>query len=127
MSVISTGVLMFFLATGALVEQAWPLIAPPPNTVVLPVVTPSSSVGETIAACMYPGARPQPYRVVARTCRQGAEHCTAFVAVPHSEAQILVAGYDLANPPAESVGASCSDPEFRPSGLLSRDAKKPNS
>ena len=116
-ALILGGIALVLLTTGAMAQDGWPTAAAPANTTVLPVATATRQVGESISVCMYHGAHPQPYRVVAAVCRGGAEGCTAFVAVPNSEAAILTAGYDLTNPPVEATGPTCERPAFLPSGV----------
>lgn len=84
----------------------------------LPVITASQHVGETLTVCMYHGARPEQFRVVSASCRRGADHCTAFVALRSSEDQILIPGFDLLNPPVEATGSTCERPAQLTSGTL---------
>lgn len=90
----------------------------------VPVLTASRTVGAALSVCMYPGARPQTYRVLSISCRGGAERCTAFVALGDEEAEVLLAGYDLANPPVEATGSVCERPVFRSEGILQRPADR---
>ena len=104
------------LLTSGFALSEWPLGAAPAGAAVLPVLAKKGSDAPTISVCMYPGARPQSYSVLQRVCPGGADTCTAFVAVQQSEAEILVAGYDISNPPVEATGSVCDRPVFIPSG-----------
>jgi len=85
----------------------------------LPIFSTTREVGETITACMYPGARPETYRVGAASCRGDASVCTVWVVMrSRDEREMLTGGYDLRNPPVEATGPTCPRPEFRPSGRL---------
>lgn len=95
------------------------------QAVAIPVLTASRAVGAEMSVCMYPGARPQAYRVMSVSCQSGADRCTAFVALRGDEAEILIAGYDLSNPPVEATGSVCERPAFRADGVLHRPADKP--
>lgn len=83
----------------------------------IPVLTKSREVGEVLAVCMYHGARPADFRVVSTSCREGAEQCTAFVALRSEGDLTLLAGFDLMNPPVEADGPSCDRPAFLRSGV----------
>ena len=84
----------------------------------IPVLTASQEVGDVLTACMYPGARPEPFRVVTSSCRTGAEHCTAFVALRSEGDQTLLATFDILNPPVEATGPTCDRPIAKPTGVL---------
>lgn len=83
----------------------------------IPVLTAGTEVGQMLTVCMHHGARPAPFRVVASSCRGGAAQCTAFVALRSAEDQVLLAGFDLLNPPVEATGPTCERPLFLPSGV----------
>jgi hypothetical protein len=85
----------------------------------IPVLSATQEVGSTITACMYPGARPETYRVGAASCRDGASVCTVWVVMrTRDEREMLTGDFDLRNPPVEATGPTCPRPEFRPSGRL---------
>ena len=102
------------LITGAAARGQWAL----GDNVAVPVVTLAGSSDESIIVCMYPGARPEPYRIVAKSCKGGASECTAFVALPRGTAEMIVTGYDLSDPPREATGPECTRPEFISEGTL---------
>lgn len=84
----------------------------------IPVVTTSQNVGKTLTVCMYPRARPEPFRVVRASCQSGADHCTAFVALRGEGDQNLLVTFDLLNPPVEATGPTCDRPVWQSSGIL---------
>ncbi len=86
----------------------------------VPVKTAGTTVGETLQVCMYRGARPGPYRVLASSCRGGADYCTAWIALGQEEAPIVLADYDLGFAPVEATGPACDQPAPPPSGTLFR-------
>lgn len=114
------GASIFVFTTGALSDEGWPWAPTPSDVVVLPVLTSSQNVGERISVCMNHGARQRSYRVMNSACRRGAEHCTAFVAVPIADAENFVPFYDIANPPVEATGSTCDLPASNPSGIAPR-------
>lgn len=104
------------LALGGGQPDLWPFRPAPENTVPVPVLTASPTVGAFISACMYAGARPRTYPVLGVSCKAGAERCTAFIALPLSESEVIIPTYSLANPPVEATSEICERPEFRPTG-----------
>lgn len=111
------GVLLGMLLTGS-AEPASEPEAASVEISTIPVLTASQDVGDVLTACMYPGARPEPFRVVTSSCRAGAEHCTAFVALRSEGDQTLLATFDILNPPVEATGPTCDRPISHPSGVL---------
>ena len=88
-----------------------------PEITTIPVLTAGTDVGQSLTVCMYHGARPEPFRVVSSSCRGGAGQCTAFVALRSADDQVLLAGFDLLNPPVEATGPTCDRPLFLPSAV----------
>lgn len=111
------GASILLLTTAGLSDEGWPWTPTPADVVVLPVLTSSQNVGEHIAVCMNHGARQRSYRVMNSACRRGAEHCTAFVAVPIADAENFVPFYDITNPPVEATGPACDLPMSQPNGF----------
>lgn len=99
----------------------WPLTPSPQGTVPIPIVVPRSwnRNAERLTVCMQAGTAPQEFRVLGSgTCWSGAEHCTVFVAVPSSNA-LLIVEYDAKNPPVLADGsANCSKPSRPIEGVL---------
>ena len=81
-------------------DQSWPFSPPPAGTVAIPVVASKtlSSTPDRLLVCSYEGAQPQSYPVLSRTCRDGADYCTVFVAIPATD-HIRLLEYDAGNPP----------------------------
>ncbi len=109
------------------IEQAsdalWPWSPTPEGTISVPVSTESVTEGDRLLVCMYEGARPREYPVLAAGCHGGAERCTTFIALPVSEAVNLLVTYDINNPPVEATseatreatsGPRCIKPQTAP-------------
>lgn len=109
------GVVALLTTAAASPNDIWPRPVPADSTV-LPVLTTGwKEAGGSIRVCMYNRAQPREYPLMGSICRDGATGCTAFVAVPNHEAEVLIAGYDLTNPPVEATGSVCDLPRFIPS------------
>lgn len=111
----SLGITALLTLTGAASE---PMMVVQGATL-LPILTATQQVGTTISACMYPGAKPETYRVVSHSCRGGAV-CTAWVLMRSpEEMEMLTGGFDLTNPPVEATGPTCDRPVRQSTGTLS--------
>ncbi len=103
-------------------DQSWPFSPPPAGTVAIPVVASKtlSSTPDRLLVCSYEGAQPQSYPVLSRTCRDSADYCTVFVAIPATD-HIRLLEYDAGNPPvAVASDEPCAQPAHPPTGVLSR-------
>ncbi len=106
---------------GLLLTGCGPALNPATSAVeisTIPVLTASQEVGEFLTVCMYNRARPEPFRVVKASCRVGADHCTAFVALRREGDQNLLATFDMLNPPVEATGPTCDRPVWQSSGVF---------
>ncbi len=106
-------------ATG---RQSWPVSPAPSGTVAIPAIaTRALSEGASLLlVCTSAGVRPQSYPVLSRTCREGADYCTLFVAIPETD-DIRIREYDVGKPPvAVSSDETCTQPHHPPTGVLPR-------
>lgn len=102
--------------------QSWPVSPAPPGTVAIPAIAPRaiSEGADRLLVCSYAGAQPQSYPVLSRTCRDGADYCTVFVAIPETD-DIRIREYDAGKPPvAVSSDETCTQPHHPPTGVLPR-------
>ena len=98
-------------ASAGVSQSAFVPVSSPSDIKALPVLTADKDVGSVITVCMYPGARPEQFRVIGTSCQSDLDRCTAFVALRTAEeVEMLAGGFDLTDPPVEATGPTCDRP-----------------